>query len=51
MIVCPFNPEVLLNHVEEAFYCTECLECRLLSGLFPMSFGFFSVVESEVEEE
>lgn len=47
MIVCPYNPAVLMDDIHEAFYCEACPECRLLSGLFPV----YDVYESEDEEK
>lgn len=34
MIVCPFNPEAILQDTLEAFYCSGCRDdCRLLKAL------------------
>ena len=35
MIVCPYNPSVLLDDIHEAFYCVDCPDCRLLTSLYP----------------
>ena len=49
MIVCPYHPEVVIDDVAEAFYCVECLDCRLLTSLYPsVDFRFF---ESEDEDK
>lgn len=33
MIVCPYNPYVLLDDIYETFYCVVCPNCRLLTSL------------------
>ena len=35
MIVCPYNPSVLMTDIGDAFYCSGCSDCRLLTSLYP----------------
>lgn len=35
MIVCPYNPSVVMDDIGEAFYCVGCPDCRLLTSLYP----------------
>lgn len=47
MIVCPFNPYVVMNDIGEAFCCNGCPDCRLLTSLYPDTEFVFTKEEIE----
>ena len=48
MIVCPYNPLVLMTDIGDAFYCSGCPDCRLLTSLYPDTEFIFT--KEDVEE-
>ncbi len=47
MIVCPFNPYVVMYDIGEAFCCNGCPDCRLLTALYPDTEFVFTKEEIE----
>lgn len=47
MIVCPYNPSVLMTDTGDAFYCSGCPDCRLLTSLYPDTEFIFTKEEND----